>query len=96
MRGPAREQTAGTSPRAALAAVRVVITLFAAAGGVACFMLLTSLHVDDFVALLLGLGFALLARQAITSLSGEWLLARARRAAGQTSDAPPPGRQTRL
>jgi hypothetical protein len=95
VRIPARENAAGASPRTMLAAVRAVITLFAAAGGVACFMLLTGLHVNDIVALLLGLGFALLARQAATSLAGEWLLARARRAAGQTSDGPPPVRITR-
>ena len=87
------ERASGTNQRATLAAVRAVITLFAAVGGVACFMLLTGLHVNDIVALLLGLGFALLARQAAMSLAGEWMLARARRAAGPTSKSSPGGRQ---
>jgi hypothetical protein len=91
---PARLNTgqrlASMTGRNAFMALQMGATLFATAGGLVFYLILTSVHVNNILALLLGLGFALLARQAATSLLLEWLLARAQRAARRAGAPPGP------
>jgi hypothetical protein len=70
---------AGVTSRNVFLALQIGVTLFAVAGGLVFYVLLVSIaHVNTLFAFVLGFVFALLARQAVSSLVLEWLLARAR------------------
>jgi hypothetical protein len=86
-----QDPAGGARPgRSTLAAVRTGATLSATLGGLAAYIGLEQLGANAALAALVGLGFALLARVAMTSLAHEWLLARARHHAahGATPEGP--------
>lgn len=70
----------GGSGRKALIALRIGITLLASLGGVAVYLALSGSGFAPALAVLLGLAFALLARQAASSLVLDALVRRARQA----------------
>lgn len=67
-------------------AITLGVPLFAAGSGLACYYFLTTFGFNAFIALALGLGFALLVRVAARSLLIEWLVARARAHAAAKAD----------
>jgi hypothetical protein len=68
----------GGTARTMLLALRIGITVFAAVGGAVLYFGLTELGTNEILATLLGLGFALLSRQAASSLVVDALVRRAR------------------
>jgi hypothetical protein len=69
---------ASMTSRNTFMALQMSATLCATLGGLIFYMFLVSLRVNNILALVLGLGFALLSRRAALTLMGEWLVARAR------------------
>ena len=88
-------------PRSPLVVVRIGVMLLASLGGASAYLGLLNLSVTPILAALLALGFALLARQAATSLVLDALVRRARaRQAGPPRQTPDevaaPGEARRL
>lgn len=86
---PASQPARAADPRSlrrSLVALRAGANGAGMLGGLACFVLLAQLGVQQVVAAVIGFGFALLGRVAAASLGREWLLRSARR-----HQASPPG-----
>ncbi|HEU5440807.1 MAG TPA: hypothetical protein VFU88_16095 [Ktedonobacterales bacterium] len=71
--------------QARLAALRTGVTAFAVLAGLSCYFFLTQLGLSGWLAVGLGLIFALFVRIAATALLRDWLLAAARRQRERTS-----------
>ena len=89
------QRMAGMTGRGMFMAFQLGATLVASAGGLIVYGLLVNRQVNNFVALLIGLAFALLARRAATWLMLAWLTAQARQRGappddGQRDATPPP------
>lgn len=87
-------QLATMTGRSTFAALQLGATLGATLGGLVLYGFLLGLRVNNLIAVLLGFGFALLSRRAITSLTLEWMRARTRQRTGARPEMPdePPRR----
>jgi mannitol-specific phosphotransferase system IIBC component len=88
------QRMAGMTGRGKFMAFQLGATLVASAGGLIVYGLLVNRQVNNFIALLIGLAFALLARRAATWLMLAWLTAQARQRGAPDDDqrdaTPPP------
>jgi hypothetical protein len=76
-------------------ALQLGASALAVVGGVVVFVFLVGLRLNSIVALVLGFGFALLARRAATYLALEWLVRQTRQRDTGPADTPSPRDSTR-
>ncbi|MFI5272723.1 MAG: hypothetical protein ACHQ4H_06785 [Ktedonobacterales bacterium] len=91
---PPARRSARRSARVRLQALRTGVTMFSVLAGLACYFFLAQLRLNDVLASVGGLVFALAVRVAAGSLLRDWLLAAARRQREHTQGHAPSDRQT--